>query len=74
MASVETSILLARKLGLTIVAEGVETQEDWNYLKEYGVEELQGFLFSKALPFEKLIDYIYSWSGEQALSMDQRAG
>ncbi|MCP4933129.1 MAG: EAL domain-containing protein [bacterium] len=65
MASVEASILLARKLGLTIVAEGVETQADWKYLKEYGVEELQGFLFSKALPFEKLIDYIYSRSGEQ---------
>ena len=74
MASVETSILLARKLGLTIVAEGVETQEDWNYLKEYGVEELQGFFFSKALPFEKLIDYIYSWSGEQPLGIDQKTG
>ena len=74
MASVETSILLARKLGLTIVAEGVETKEDWKYLKEYGVEELQGFLFSKALPFEKLIDYIYSWSNDQPLGIDQRTG
>ena len=73
MASVETSILLARKLGLTIVAEGVETQEDWKYLKEYGVEELQGFFFSKALPFEKLIDYIYSWSSEQATGTERQA-
>ncbi|MCF6199905.1 MAG: EAL domain-containing protein, partial [Hyphomicrobiaceae bacterium] len=53
MASVETSITLARKLGLSIVAEGVEAQEDWKYLDKLGVDELQGFLFSKALPFDE---------------------
>ena len=74
MASVETSIALARKLGLSIVAEGVETPEDRKYLEKLGVDELQGFLFAKALPFEKLIDYIYNWSDDQPRGIDQRAG
>ena len=74
MASVETSISLARKLGLSIVAEGVETREDQKFLTKLGVDELQGFYFSKALPFEGLINYIYDWSGEQLVNSNQQTG
>jgi len=73
MASVETSISLARKLGLSIVAEGVETMEDKKYLTNLGVDELQGFLFAKALPFEMLIDYIFNWTKDQFPGVAQRA-
>jgi EAL domain-containing protein (putative c-di-GMP-specific phosphodiesterase class I) len=44
------SVKLARELGLKSVAEGVETQEMWDFLADLGIEEAQGYLMSKPLP------------------------
>lgn len=49
-AGVETSVRLAKELGLKIVAEGVETREMWDFMAGLGVDEAQGFLMSKPLP------------------------
>lgn len=56
-ASMVTAIiLLARSLELCLVAEGVEAQPQFDWLKEAGVDIVQGYLFAKAMPpeaFEK---------------------
>lgn len=52
-AIVRTSILLANSLGLEIVAEGVETDEERAFLLEQGCPGFQGFLFGKAVPAEQ---------------------
>lgn len=54
----ESSVDMILKLGKEIVAEGVETQEQVDYLTELGVEYLQGFYFSRALPEETYLEYI----------------
>lgn len=46
---------MAKRLNLIIIAEGVETEEQVNYLALHEVRYLQGWYFSKALPIEKLI-------------------
>lgn len=46
---VEATLALARKLGLTTVAEGVETQAEWQILKDAGCDCLQGWLVAKAM-------------------------
>lgn len=43
-------IAMARSLGLRTIAEGVETTEQLEYLREMGCEMVQGFLFSRAVP------------------------
>jgi diguanylate cyclase (GGDEF)-like protein/PAS domain S-box-containing protein len=43
-------VLLAHKLGLEVIAEGVETQEQLRFLVSIGCERLQGYLLSKPLP------------------------
>lgn len=48
-------IHLAKKIDLTIIAEGVETEEQLNYLLQNEVQFLQGWYFSKALHMEQLI-------------------
>jgi diguanylate cyclase (GGDEF)-like protein len=50
MAIVNAVVTLGRSMGLTVNAEGVETAAQRDYLRAAGCDELQGFLFSKAVP------------------------
>ncbi|MBL3556943.1 MULTISPECIES: putative bifunctional diguanylate cyclase/phosphodiesterase [Marinobacter] len=57
-AIAETIIMMAHKLGLQVVAEGVETSEQRDWLMEAGCDFAQGFFFSKPMPaveFEQLL-------------------
>jgi len=47
-------VAMAHSLGLAVVAEGVETQDQHRHLVDLGCELLQGFRFSKAVPIEQL--------------------
>ena len=50
-AAVAASVIaLGHRLGLTVVAEGVETQDERAFLRDEGCDALQGYLFSKPLP------------------------
>lgn len=51
---------ISKKLKLETVAEGVETHEQWMKLKEFGCDILQGYYFSKPIPFEDLIQRVKS--------------
>ena len=50
----ESALDIARKLNLGVVAEGVETPEDWQLLRELGCDEAQGFLIAGAMPGDDL--------------------
>ena len=47
------TISLAKKLGMEIVAEGIETREQVDFLAEQNCDLIQGFYFSKPLPVEE---------------------
>lgn len=49
-AIVNSTISLAHGLGLTVIAEGVETAQQLNYLKAHACEEIQGYYFSIPYP------------------------
>ena len=51
-AIIKTILTLAQSLGLTTIAEGVETKKQVQILKDLGCDEIQGFYFSKPLPKE----------------------
>jgi diguanylate cyclase (GGDEF)-like protein len=53
-AIVRSTIDLARNLGLRVVAEGVETGEAWDLLREQGCQLAQGYLISRPVPAQEL--------------------
>jgi len=57
-AIVEASLELARKMKLTSVAEGVETRAEWDLLGRLGCDQAQGWFVSKALPADRVADWI----------------
>nr|WP_321456838.1 EAL domain-containing protein [uncultured Cohaesibacter sp.] len=62
---------MAKGLDMVVVAEGVETDEQLDYLRRLGVDEAQGFLFSPALPasaYLQLIKALGSKSGKKKAS------
>ena len=52
------TIALGHSLGLELVAEGVETQAQREFLSRLDCDVLQGYLFSKPLPFEEIVSYL----------------
>ena len=62
-AFVDNIIDLSKRLGVSIIAEGVETKEQEKYLLENNVEYLQGYLYSKPMPLNNLLDSYYECAG-----------
>ncbi len=54
---VKSTIDLAHNIGRLVVAEGVENRDTYVLLKRLGCDFLQGFYFSKALPYDELIEW-----------------
>lgn len=55
---VKTLISMAHSLDLKVVAEGVEDQAQLKLLNDYGCDEIQGYLLSKPIADDKLLDII----------------
>jgi len=62
----DTVLKLTEELKLKTVAEGVETDQQADYLRRHGVTYLQGFLYSKSLGVPALLDFIRDFNEKEA--------
>lgn len=60
----EHSISFLRDYGLHVLAEGVETVEQAEFLIEKGVEYLQGFYYSRPIPEDEFIEFLKAQKGD----------
>jgi EAL domain-containing protein (putative c-di-GMP-specific phosphodiesterase class I) len=55
MAVVDGMIMLAHNLGMKVVAEGVESQEQYDFLTEHNCDLIQGYFINKPLSEERFV-------------------
>ncbi len=58
MAITSTIIAMSKSLGLSVIAEGIETKEQHHFLKEQGCYEGQGYLYSKPVPEDDFLEFL----------------
>ena len=52
----ESTVRMAKKIGIQTLAEGVETEEQFEFLRSIGCEKLQGYYFGKPMPYEESME------------------
>jgi EAL domain-containing protein (putative c-di-GMP-specific phosphodiesterase class I) len=57
---------MVHDMGLRIVSEGVETQEQFLAVVDFGVDYVQGYYFSKPLPKEEFVEFVKNWTYKEA--------
>nr|WP_295776763.1 EAL domain-containing response regulator [Rhodoferax sp.] len=58
----EASLGMAKKLNINAVAEGVETQEDWNMLHQLDCHTVQGYLIARPMAAEDYLAWVKDWN------------
>ncbi|MFN0302132.1 MAG: EAL domain-containing protein [Burkholderiales bacterium] len=66
-AIVEAVMTMARSLGLSVVAEGVETEAQLEWLRARQCDKIQGHLYSRAVPADQMIDLIHTIEARTAV-------
>ncbi|HEX7006547.1 MAG TPA: EAL domain-containing protein [Alphaproteobacteria bacterium] len=64
---------LGQRLGVTLIAEGVETPDQLAYLRDRGVRYAQGFLFAKPMPFAAFAKFVERYNRGAADATPQAA-
>jgi diguanylate cyclase (GGDEF)-like protein len=59
---------LARSLRLDVIAEGVETDEQLRFLGELGCNRIQGFLISRPIPSDEILEFVSVFAAEPAVA------
>lgn len=67
-AILESSVQMGHALGMSVVAEGAETQEDWDLLVAVGCDEVQGYFVARPMPAEDFIAWKTRWEAANCKS------
>jgi EAL domain-containing protein (putative c-di-GMP-specific phosphodiesterase class I) len=65
-AIVEAIIAMAHSLQLEVVAEGVETKEQFDFLRSLRCDQIQGYYFSKPIPANEIVKLLYQTMTREA--------
>jgi EAL domain-containing protein (putative c-di-GMP-specific phosphodiesterase class I)/ActR/RegA family two-component response regulator len=70
---VEKTIEIGHELGMKVVAEGVETQAQLDFLRANGCDVAQGYLFSRPLPVNELLNWLATYPMARASQPQSRS-
>jgi EAL domain-containing protein (putative c-di-GMP-specific phosphodiesterase class I) len=69
---VQKTIEMGHELGMRVIAEGVETQEQLDILRSSGCDIAQGYLFSRPIPAGEMVNWLHSFRTRNVHSCPQR--
>ncbi|HWA94074.1 MAG TPA: EAL domain-containing response regulator [Terracidiphilus sp.] len=64
---VEKIVEMGHELGMTVIAEGVATRQQLELLRHCGCDQVQGFLFSRPLPANELVEWLRAHNPQSIL-------
>jgi EAL domain-containing protein (putative c-di-GMP-specific phosphodiesterase class I) len=67
-AILEFSVHTGKTLGMLLVAEGVESKEDWDLVDAVGCDEVQGFLVAEPMPAKEFLAWKARWEQQYQLA------
>lgn len=67
------TVMLAHDLGLLVIAEGIETKEDYERAGDLGIDIAQGYYFAKPMPFNEFMKYALSHTEDSKNSASRLA-
>jgi EAL domain-containing protein (putative c-di-GMP-specific phosphodiesterase class I) len=73
-AIAQAIISMGKALGMTVIAEGVETVEQEAFLRSHACDEMQGFLFSRPLPAQQMADLLHAEPRHASPPLQPEAG
>lgn len=69
----ESTVDMAQRLGMEVVAEGVETLEDWKRVEQLGCDQVQGYFVARPMPGEAIPAWVASWPERRASLLSVQA-
>lgn len=60
----DSSLSMAKHLGLQVIAEGVESQEDWDFVRASECDQAQGYLIAKPMPAADFMPWFREWEAK----------
>jgi EAL domain-containing protein (putative c-di-GMP-specific phosphodiesterase class I) len=62
---VQKTIEIGHELGMKVMAEGVETSAQLEFLRLKGCDSAQGYFFSRPLPANQMVSWLHAYRGRQ---------
>ena len=66
--TVRVAATLGRQLNMRLLAEGVETVDEWNFVRARGIDEVQGFLIAKPMSADDFYDFYLETGGTVSIA------
>lgn len=70
---VESAVAMAKRMGIKVVAEGVETEKNFEELRRMGCDEVQGFFVGRSLPTDAIVPFFTDWKNSRGAGPAARA-
>ncbi|WP_027856393.1 EAL domain-containing response regulator [Marinobacterium jannaschii] len=70
-AIVKSNVALAHELGMSVVAEGIETEADWNFAAGSGCNIAQGYFISPPIPVNDVMFWVEKWKQRMSNLLDR---